>query len=331
MKHHATDTTLYKNITFVSPVIQNAISISMERFSEPIIYSSFNNQESDVDAAGLVKITADPGFQVLYNTSLTLSASAPGVFPEPSYLWWTGDQTGVSGSQLSIDSIQENKEYYVLAENPLGRVVLSVNVYVTDDVNLGELNSNDTTGDGVATSQAGLDGGIIAAIIVVSLLAIFLIGFAVWYCCIRDQSHGIHLKTKQRPYIPEEEEESVPFRPSDKPLMRTTSTQTLEGRKSRREASLKGAASADDILNQAPRPTKGTPPPGYKSKERPQSRKRTGYDEGASFVGGYASHNTADSSSEDNLRSAHEGDDSRSERSLESSDGGHITGHIDIV
>lgn len=50
-----------------------------------LIDSSIENQDGQDNVAGLVKISADPGFKVLYNTSVTLKASAPGVFPEPRY------------------------------------------------------------------------------------------------------------------------------------------------------------------------------------------------------------------------------------------------------
>lgn len=49
-----------------------------------------------------------------------------------SYTWWLEDGDAHAAAKLTIDGITTDKQYFVLAENPVGRAVLSVPLTVYD-------------------------------------------------------------------------------------------------------------------------------------------------------------------------------------------------------
>ncbi|XP_039249683.2 uncharacterized protein LOC120327297 isoform X1 [Styela clava] len=322
--HPETNTTVYKNVTMVSPVIQNAVDILVDRLGGEITYSSVINQDDEDSAASFVKITADPGLEINYNSSVTLSASAPGVFPQPSFVWWTGDQAAYSGSELYIPHVDRNQIYYVLAQNPVGRVLLSVPLTIVDTENV-EGNSNTTnTKDDNKTPEDTMNGGLIAACIIAAMVFLLLVGLTIWYCtCRNPPNEGIPNVRKKKDSKRHIEEEDAFMSHHQKPLMRTTSTQTLEGKRQNQKRESQRFATPDDspVVSKPLKSDKThTPPPEYATKPRPMEKHLQEYDESASFVGDYGSNVGLESNpSVENLHSALE-EDSHSEESVPDSE-----------
>nr|CAB3262808.1 uncharacterized protein LOC100183527 [Phallusia mammillata] len=181
--HPETVTTLRRNITLVAPKLLHPIPMRFDWLGDTVDYSTHTNdaslEKNATTLPGLVKMLVAPSKVVLVNSSVVISVSAEGAFPEPSYTWWGEDLDTTYGKFLRITNLEKSRVYFCLVENPVGRVVMSVELTAsaTDP-------ADESTADpriGSSDDEIMTSGAVVAAIAFGGLAIIFLLGFMIYY------------------------------------------------------------------------------------------------------------------------------------------------------
>ncbi|XP_076809003.1 uncharacterized protein LOC143452060 isoform X1 [Clavelina lepadiformis] len=185
--HPDTGTYIENSKNLTAPSLLHPITKYFDWLGADVPYATYESMvyyeenPSLAPPAGAVKVGVFPSPNVLLNTSVTVSISVPGAFPEPSYTWWSEDSETKTGRVYPVKHLTRNQILFCLVENPLGSVVISVKLAVTTESDEGSNDSSRTGGN--SDEEEMVSGGIVAAIAFAVIGVLFLLAILI-YCCL---------------------------------------------------------------------------------------------------------------------------------------------------
>uniref|UniRef100_H2Y8C9 Ig-like domain-containing protein n=1 Tax=Ciona savignyi TaxID=51511 RepID=H2Y8C9_CIOSA len=133
-----------------------------------------------VKNSGLVKMILSPAQAVPINSTIVAIASAEGAFPKPTFTWW-GEDLGTTNQPRLTRRLEKSQVFFCLVENPVGRVVMSVEFTAANTDDPATIGEKDTSVGGNIDDPVMASGAVVAAIAFGGLLLLFLFAVLIYY------------------------------------------------------------------------------------------------------------------------------------------------------